>query len=179
MVPVEVKLNDGRLSFGCPGPHSGGAFTDSRLVDKDDQSAFSLGFFLRAGQVLRFHERTASSLRSMARFSGFCGLKPIAPSDAPDLRLAKSHAVQPLNDRTNPLECPQFCAEPMLCRALQDGSTNGGQLLFIELGWTTSLCNRAQCIHAASIEKALPCVYRLASHTHRNRNFGASLARKQ
>lgn len=79
MVPVEVELNDGCLSLGSPGPHACRAFADSGLVDKDGQSAFSLGFFLRAGQVLRFQERTVSSLRSMARFSGFCGLKPIAP----------------------------------------------------------------------------------------------------
>ena len=45
MVPVEMKLDDGRLSFGCPGPHSGGALADSGLVDTDDQPAFSLGFF--------------------------------------------------------------------------------------------------------------------------------------
>ena len=79
MVPVEVELDDGCLTFGSPGSHAGRAFADSRLVDKDGQSAFPPGFFLRAGQVLHFQERTVSSLRSMARFSGFCGLKPIAP----------------------------------------------------------------------------------------------------
>src|SRR5664279_114215 len=80
VIPVEVKLNDGCLPFGCPGTNSGGTFADTGLVDKDDYTAFPLGFFLRAGQVLRFQARTASSLRSMARFSGFCGLKPIEPS---------------------------------------------------------------------------------------------------
>ena len=79
MVPVEVKLDDGRLSFWCPSPNSGGAFADARLVDKDDQSSFSLSIFFRAGQVRRFRERTASSLRSNARFSGFYGLKPLLP----------------------------------------------------------------------------------------------------
>src|ERR1700738_2081141 len=79
MVPVEVKLDDGRLSLGCPSADSGRALADAGLVYKDNQSAFSLGFFLRAGQVRRFQLRTASSSRSIARFSGFCGLKPIEP----------------------------------------------------------------------------------------------------
>src|SRR5882757_7724993 len=79
VVPVEVKLNDGRLSFGSPGAHSGRAFADTGFVYEDNQSAFSLGFFLRAGQVRRFQLRTASSLRSIARFSGFCGLNPREP----------------------------------------------------------------------------------------------------
>jgi hypothetical protein len=34
------------------------------------------GLFLSLGQVLRFQLRTVSSLRSSARFSGFCALKP-------------------------------------------------------------------------------------------------------
>jgi hypothetical protein len=79
VAPVEVKLDDGRLPLGCPSSYAGGALADARLVDEDDYSAFSLGFFLRAGQVLRFQLRTASSLRSIARFSGFCGLKPSEP----------------------------------------------------------------------------------------------------
>lgn len=69
MVPVEMKLENGGLSIGSPGPNSGGAFADTRLVDKDDQLTFPLSFFLREGQVRRFHERTASSWRSMARLS--------------------------------------------------------------------------------------------------------------
>ena len=68
MVPVEVKLDDGRLPLGRPGAYPGRALADAGLVDEDDQPAFSLGFFLRLGQVRRFQERTASSLRSMARF---------------------------------------------------------------------------------------------------------------
>lgn len=77
--PIEVTLNDGRLFLGCPRAHSGWTLADAGLVDKDDQTAFSLSFFLRRGQVFRFQLRTASSLRSMARFSGFCGLKPSEP----------------------------------------------------------------------------------------------------
>ena len=79
MIPVEVKLNDRRLAFGRPGANPRGAFADSRLVDEDDQAAVSLGFFLSPGHVRRFHSRTPSSLRSMARFSGFCALKPKEP----------------------------------------------------------------------------------------------------
>src|ERR1700685_2679900 len=79
VIPVEVKWNDGGLPLDRPGAHARGALADAGLVYKDDQSAFSQGFFLRAGQVLRFQLRTASSSRSMARFSGFCTLKPKAP----------------------------------------------------------------------------------------------------
>lgn len=74
-----MKLDDRRASFGCPSTHACRSFADAGLVDKDDHSAFPLGFFLSAGQVRRFHWRTASSLRSSARFSGFCTLKPNAP----------------------------------------------------------------------------------------------------
>jgi hypothetical protein len=77
--PVEVKQDDRRLPFGRPGAHARGALSDAGLVNKDDQSAFSPGFFLRAGQVLRFQLRTASSSRPMARSSGFCTLKSKAP----------------------------------------------------------------------------------------------------
>lgn len=77
--PVEVKLDGGCLAFGRPGAYPRGAFADARLVDKNDQSSFSLGFFLSAGQVLRLQRCTAFSSRSIARLSGFCGLKPSAP----------------------------------------------------------------------------------------------------
>ena len=79
MVPVEVKLDEGRLSLGRSRAYAGRARTDARLVYEDDQPAFWLGFFLRVGQVLRFQLRMAASSRSMARFSGFCGLKPREP----------------------------------------------------------------------------------------------------
>ena len=45
MIPVEVKLDDRRLALGRPGTNSRGTFADSRLVDEDDQPAFSPGFF--------------------------------------------------------------------------------------------------------------------------------------
>src|ERR1035437_1608029 len=79
MIPIEVKLDNRRLALGCPGTNPRRAFADSRLVDEDDQTTFSLGFFLSPGQVRRFQWCTASSLRSIARFSGVCALKPKAP----------------------------------------------------------------------------------------------------
>ena len=45
MVPVEVKLDDGRLALQGPDAHPGGALADARLVDEDNQPACSLGFF--------------------------------------------------------------------------------------------------------------------------------------
>src|ERR1035437_5871108 len=79
VIPVEVKLDGGSLSLGGPGAHTGRSFADARFVDEDDPSAVAVGFFLRAGQVLRFQLRTTFSLRSMARLLGFCGLKPNEP----------------------------------------------------------------------------------------------------
>ena len=78
--PAEMKLDDGHLSFGCPSAHSGRALADAGLVHEDNQSALSPGFFLRASQVRCFKLRTASSLRSIACFSGFCGLQPREPT---------------------------------------------------------------------------------------------------
>src|SRR5664279_2769193 len=79
VIPVEVKLDGGSLSLGGPRAHTGRTFADARFVDEDNQSGVAAGFFLRAGQVLRFQLRTTSSLRSMARLLGFCGLKPSEP----------------------------------------------------------------------------------------------------
>jgi len=54
VVPVEVKLNDRCLSLQGPVANSRRSFADSRLVDEDDQTFLSLGFFLSRGQVRRF-----------------------------------------------------------------------------------------------------------------------------
>ena len=45
MVPVEVKLDDGCFALQSPSTHPGWALADAGLVDKDDQPAFSPGFF--------------------------------------------------------------------------------------------------------------------------------------
>lgn len=66
LLPVEVELNDGRLSLGCPGAYPRWPFAETRFVDKDDQAAFPAGFFLGGGHVLRLKRATAASSRSMA-----------------------------------------------------------------------------------------------------------------
>src|SRR5436309_1710093 len=77
--PVEMELNDRRPALRRPGAHPCGPLAQAGLVDEDDQSPIALGFFLSAGQVLRFHVCTASSSRSMARRSGFCTENPRPP----------------------------------------------------------------------------------------------------
>lgn len=77
--PIEVKVDDGRVSLGCPGAHARGALAQARLVYEDDFAPLAPGFFLRAGQVRRRQAPTAFWSRSIARRSGFCGLKPKAP----------------------------------------------------------------------------------------------------
>lgn len=52
--PVEVELDDRRLALGRPGANPRGPLAQARLVDEDNQPALALGFFLSAGQVLRF-----------------------------------------------------------------------------------------------------------------------------
>ena len=78
--PIEVKLDNRCLTFGCPGSHARRSLAQARLVDEDDQPVLPLRFFLSAGQVFRFQICTAPSSRSMARRSGFCAEKPKARS---------------------------------------------------------------------------------------------------
>ena len=59
IAPVEVELDNRRTSFGRPSAHPRRALADTGFVDKDHYPAFPLGFFLSAGQVRRFHWRTA------------------------------------------------------------------------------------------------------------------------
>src|SRR5450755_877480 len=79
VLPVEVELHDRRAALGRPGAYSSGPLRQTRLVDEDDHSPLGGTLFLSAGQRLRFHASTADSSRSMARRSGFCELKPMAP----------------------------------------------------------------------------------------------------
>src|SRR5665213_289851 len=79
VLPVEVELHYWCLAFGRPSAHSRGSLRQARFVDEDDQSPLGGTFFLSAGQVFFFHASTADSSRSIARRSGFCELKPMAP----------------------------------------------------------------------------------------------------
>jgi hypothetical protein len=75
-LPVEVVLEHRRLPPRCPGPAPVWTLAQPAFVDEDDGAPFFLGFFLIAGQVLRFHSPMASSLRSSARPTGRWGLQP-------------------------------------------------------------------------------------------------------
>src|SRR5579859_357650 len=75
-LPVEVVLEDRGLPPRSPGATPVGSLAQPAFVDEDDGSPFFLGFFLIAGQVLRFHSPMASSLRSSARPTGRWGLQP-------------------------------------------------------------------------------------------------------
>lgn len=124
-----MKLDDGRLSLVRPSPYAGWAIANAGFVCEDDQQAFSLGLFLRLGQVRRFQERTASSLRSIARFSGYLRAEAERAQDAPDLRLAKANAVHAFDDSPHTFERPEFGAKSLFSGALQEGCTNSRQLL--------------------------------------------------
>lgn len=112
-----MKLEDGRLSFGCPSTYPGRAFAGARFVDEDNQPAFSL-FFL--GQVRRFRARTAFASRSIARFQPFLRAETQRSLDAPDLCLAKAHAGKSVDENADALECPKPAAKAVFGRPLQD-----------------------------------------------------------
>src|SRR5208283_4156172 len=80
LLPGETLLNNRRLAAWRPGARYGALFRETRLVDEDDRSSLGFGLFFSAGQVLRFQRSMASSLRCVARFSGFCGEKPMLRS---------------------------------------------------------------------------------------------------
>ena len=124
VIPGELKLADGRVALEAPGTYAGGALADPRLVDEDEQSAFSLGCVLRAGHVRRFQCRTASSSRSRARFSGFCGLNPRLPRMRHTCVWLNRTPCGRSDDRAHAPEWPPFGANPLLSGAWQHGCSN-------------------------------------------------------
>ncbi len=74
-LPVEVMEQNGRLSPRCPSAASVRTMTQPAFVDEDDRAPFCTGFFLMAGQVLRFHSAMAASFLSIARPTGRWGLQ--------------------------------------------------------------------------------------------------------
>ena len=78
--PTERFPDDRSLTTGCPRPHPVGLGAYPRLVDENDQTPFTAGFFLMAGHLWRFQWRIFSSSRSMARRDGRWQLKPMAAS---------------------------------------------------------------------------------------------------
>ena len=76
VLPVEVMKQDRRLAAWSPSATAVWLLRQSAFVNEDDSSAFREGFFLAAGQVIRFHWRMAFSSRSSARPTGRCGLQP-------------------------------------------------------------------------------------------------------
>jgi hypothetical protein len=75
-LPVEVVLEDRGLPPRSPGTTPVWPLAQPAFVDEDNGAPFFSGFFLIAGQVLRFHSPMASSLRSSARPTGRWGLQP-------------------------------------------------------------------------------------------------------
>src|SRR3954454_19115118 len=76
LFPVETVLEHGRSSTQAPSTRHTRALRQTGLVYEDDGAAFAPGFFLSAGQVCRFQRAMSSSLRWVARFSGFWQEKP-------------------------------------------------------------------------------------------------------
>ena len=75
-VPVEVVLEDRRLSARRPGPAAVGPLGQSALVDEDDRLPLGGSVFFNAGQRTRFQWRIAASSRSSARPVGRWQLQP-------------------------------------------------------------------------------------------------------
>jgi len=75
-VPVEVVLQDRRLSTWGPGPAAMRPLGQSALVDEDDRLPLGGSVFFNAGQRTRFQWRIAASSRSSARPVGRWQLQP-------------------------------------------------------------------------------------------------------
>jgi len=74
-LPVEVMLQDGSLSAGCPSAAAMGTPAQPAFVDEDDRTPLFAGCFLMAGQRFFFQSSMAASFRSTARPTGNCGLQ--------------------------------------------------------------------------------------------------------
>lgn len=69
-------IQDRGLSFGTPCPSDKRRHEKTAFINKDDMGFQTDCFFLMRGQSTLIHRFISSSLRSMARRSGFCGLQP-------------------------------------------------------------------------------------------------------
>jgi hypothetical protein len=67
-------LMDRCLALRCPGTAHRGLEHEATLINANDGTALTPGFFLSWGQVCTGHWAMACSSRSRARRSGFCGL---------------------------------------------------------------------------------------------------------
>jgi hypothetical protein len=76
VVPVELVLQDGCHTALGPSANTVRPLAEAALVYEDDDAAFLLGFFLRAGQVFSFQSRMAASFLSRARPTGRWQLQP-------------------------------------------------------------------------------------------------------
>jgi hypothetical protein len=72
-----TMTQDGRLAHGAPRLPDRRDQEEARFVDKNEMGCQPRGFFFTRGQTDRFHSAMATSLRSMARRSGFWWLQPI------------------------------------------------------------------------------------------------------
>ena len=76
VVPIELMLENRRHTTFGPSADTVRPLAEAALVYEDDEAAFLLGFFLRAGQVFSFQSRIAASFRSRARPTGRWQLQP-------------------------------------------------------------------------------------------------------
>ena len=71
MIPGQLHPQHGRLPTWRVGAHCHGQQVKTGLIYEDDRSFFLFGLFLSAGQRSAFQLRIASSLRWVARCTGF------------------------------------------------------------------------------------------------------------
>ena len=74
--PIEVILDNRRLTPWRPSPASVGTFTESALINKDYCSSLSFSVFFNCGHRRFFQRRIVSSSRSIARPTGRWQLQP-------------------------------------------------------------------------------------------------------
>ncbi len=75
--------DDRRLTSGRIGAQDGRQQIEARLVHPDQRAPFRYGLFLISGQRSSCQRWMASSLRCVARLTGFCTVQPHARSKSP------------------------------------------------------------------------------------------------
>ena len=106
-VPVEMKLDDGCLSLGRSGSYSARALADVGLVHKTISWPSRWAFFKGLpGSPFPGTHRIIIALDGA--LLGLLRAEAQRTQDAPDLRLAKAHALHPFDDDIHAFERTQL-----------------------------------------------------------------------
>ena len=113
MIARQLDPQDRRLPAWSPGAHRHRQQIKSRFVYPDDGGLVLLGFFLMSGQRSSDHCLSASSLRWLARSTGFCRLQPASRNQPPDVIAVIAHPKGSLDHLGYPAGGPHIPTKPI------------------------------------------------------------------